>query len=128
MIKKYLSLTVQMSQPPQPITNVRIMKDSLFKKIMCNPFKYYYRAGGWTFCLVAASNLFTTLSGIGRTVSDDDNMISSSFLTEHPQLCYMGILSKSVYFGLLWPTFYLAAMTNPKSAFVFGGSAEIMKS
>jgi len=93
------------------ITNVRIIKDPLYKRVISHPFRYYWRAGGLTFCVVAASNMLTTLFDSDRR----------SFLFEHPQMYFMGLLGKSSYFGLIWPSFYFTAIKSPYSAFVYGG-------
>ena len=106
--------------PMEPkATLVRIDKGPFYKKFLTNPFKYYRRAGTMTFCLVAASNFFTTL----MRISDSDGS-RRQFLTEHPQLYFMALLGKSTYFGILWPSFYAEACSKPRNAFVLGAAVE----
>ena len=96
------------------ITNVKIIKDHLFKRVITRPFKYYGRAGGFTFGLVALTNLLTS-------IFDPDRR---QFLFQYPQIYCMGLVSKSAYFGLLWPSFYITAVKYPKSAFIYGSGLE----
>lgn len=103
----------------QPIHQVKIIKDPFYRRLVGNPFKYYRRAGGMTFCLVAISNLFTTMVGMA-----DSNNDRKKFLSEHPQMYFMSLLLKSTYFGLLWPAFYIEAIHKPKNAFVLGAGVD----
>jgi len=94
-----------MSQLPQL---VKIVKDPLYKRIISHPFKYYARMTGTTFCLVSITN--------GISVMIDDQRRSGFY--QHPDFVSMAILSKSAYYGLLWPAFYFTAITSPRNAFV----------
>jgi len=96
------------------ITHVKIVKDHLLKRIISRPFKYYMRGGGLTFAVVALTNFFTTWFDPDRR----------QFMAEHPQMYCMGLLSKSGYFGVLWPSFYMTAYQDPYSAFIYGGGVE----
>jgi|SRR6185312_4184254 len=96
------------------ITHVKIVKDHLMKRIVSRPFKYYMRGGGLTFAVVALSNLFTTFFDPDRR----------QFMAQHPQMYWMGLMGKSGYFGLLWPSFYMTAYQDPYSAFIYGGGVE----
>jgi len=96
------------------ITQVQIVKDPLWRRIIRNPFKFYCRAGGITFCAVAATNFATSLF-------DTERM---DFLLMHPQLFFTGLLFKSTQFGLIWPSFYMTAVTNPRAAFILGGGIQ----
>ena len=101
------------------VTNVRIVKDPFFRRLIRHPFKYYGRTAGFTFCLVSVSNFTTTLMGIG-----DNDGKKRKLLTDFPQVYFMGLLAKSSYFGLLWPSFYFTAIKNPDEAFVLGAGIE----
>lgn len=83
-------------------------------KVLSNPFKYYRRAAGATFCLTALTNTGTALFDENRR----------TFLTTHPQIFFTGVLFKSAQFGLIFPAFYATALTSPRQAFYLGGSVE----
>lgn len=83
-------------------------------KVLSNPFKYYTRAAGATFCLTALTNTFTAFF-------DGDRR---NFISSHPQIFFTGVLFKSAQFGLIFPAFYATALTNPRQAFFLGGSIE----
>jgi hypothetical protein len=85
-----------------------------FQKIMQNPFRYYRRAFGFTFCLSAVTNTLTAVFDKQRR----------DFLVDHPQVFFTGVLFKSVQFGLIFPAFYATALTHPKQAFYLGGGIE----
>ncbi|XWV26403.1 putative orfan [Tupanvirus soda lake] len=101
------------------IQNVRIVKDPIYKRIIRHPFKFYGRAAGFTFCLVGATNLTTTLFGIG-----DSDGSKKKFFKEHPQLYFSTLATKSAFFSLIWPSFYVTAIQSPKEAFVLGGGID----
>ena len=96
------------------VLKVEIVKKPFLKRVLSHPFRYYGRAGGFTFCLVAATNLFSTMF--------DDNR--RQFFFEHPQLYTFGLVTKSAQFGILWPSFYVTALQDPYGAFVLGASIE----
>ena len=96
------------------IAQVRIYRDCLYKRVFTRPLKYYGRMGGFTFGLVFLTNILTTFF-------DNDRR---QFMTEHPQMYFGGLLFKGGYFGILWPSFYFTAVTNPRSAFVYGAGLE----
>jgi hypothetical protein len=100
-----------MSQIPQL---VKIVKDPLYKRILSHPFKYYTRMSGTTFCLVGITNTFSMFK---------KDTLKSSF-KEHPEMMAMAILSKSAYYGVIWPAFYYTAITSPRNAFVILSSME----
>ena len=97
----------------QPLA-VKIVKDPLFKRILSHPFKYYSRMMGTTFCVVSATNSVSL-------ITDSDRR---TFTKEHPEATAMSLVTKSAYFGLLWPAFYFTAITNPRGAFVLWSSME----
>jgi len=99
------------------IIKVKIVQEPLFKRLISNPFKYYARMCGITFCLVGTSNFLTTLCDFGNNNNDNSRR---TFLFDHPQLYFIMLLSKSGYFSLLWPSFYITAIREPKNAFVLG--------
>jgi hypothetical protein len=96
-----------------PTFNVNIVKPPLSKRIMANPFKYYFRAGGITFGIVLATNLATSI-------------FARNSITENmgPQGFMFCLLCKGFYFGALWPAFYITALRNPTDAFVLGGGVD----
>jgi hypothetical protein len=94
-----------MSQIPQL---VKLVKDPLYKRIISHPFKYYSRMTGTTFCLVSITN--------GISIITDDQR--RTYFQEHPDMMSMALLSKSAYYGVLWPAFYFTAVTSPRNAFV----------
>jgi len=89
--------------PQQTPISVKIVKEHLFKRIISHPFRYYWRAGGFTFCFVTLTNTYTSL--INQKMRAD--------MFEYPQLFSIALLGKSTYFGLLWPSCYMTLM-NPK--------------
>ena len=101
------------------IIYVNVVKDPFYQRLFRHPFKYYKRAAGFTFCLVGLSNFATTVFGIG-----DSDGFRTTFLKEHPQAYFSTLLIKSSYFGILWPSFYITAFQEPKSAFILGGGIE----
>lgn len=94
-----------MSQIPRL---VKIAKDPLYKRVLSHSFKYYNRMATTTFCLTSITN------GISIFIN---NKKSASF-KEHPDIVTIALLTKSVYYGLLWPSFYYTAVTSPRNAFV----------
>ncbi|VBB19066.1 hypothetical protein YASMINEVIRUS_1598 [Yasminevirus sp. GU-2018] len=90
------------------------MLRSFLYKVSQNPFKYYCRAAGTTFCLTAITNTATAFFDEPRR----------EFLGSHPQLFFGGILLKSAQFGLIFPAFYLTALRSPRQAFYLGGSID----
>jgi hypothetical protein len=103
-----------MSSRSQQIVSVKVVDDGrpgLFQRIITQPFKYYFRAGGFTFGLVIVSNLITSFL--------DPNL--HSIITNHPQIYFTGLMLKSLFFGFVWPAFYITAAIKPKSAFIYGG-------
>lgn len=96
------------------IVKVKIIKDELWKRIVRNPFKYYARMCGFTFCFVSLSNIFTAFV-------DKDRF---KLLKEHPQIFFTGLLFKSIQFGLIWPAYYITMISNPKAAFYIGAGIE----
>ena len=92
---------------------------NFFKRVITNPLRYYTRMSGITFCLVGLGNLGTTLADYN---GNHHEFSSKKLLAEEPQF-YFGLLTlKSVYFGLIWPAFYLTALKNPNNAFILGNS------
>lgn len=82
----------------------------MWKKIVKNPFRSYAKIGGFTFGLTLIGNFVTTLFD-----SQQRNMMLG-----HSQIFTATLLTKSLYFSVLWPSFYLTALVNPKSVFVLG--------
>ena len=96
------------------VVTVKILEKPFINRLLSNPFRYYRRAAGFTFCLVSLSNIATTLFDTERR----------NLLTEYPQVYFGGLLFKSSYFGFLWPSFYFTAIKDPRSAFVYAGGIE----
>lgn len=69
----------------------------------------YAKVASFTFGLVGIANLSTTLY--------KEEQRQRFF--KHPELYSVGILTKSIYFGALWPAFYINAFFTPKDAFLF---------
>ena len=86
----------------------------LHKRIIAHPFRYYGKMMGITFCLVSATNISTSVLYPKRLDA----------LTVHPDAFAFCVLLKSTYYGLLWPAFYVTAITSPKNAFVLWSGIE----
>ena len=93
-----------------------IDNQSMLQKIIRNPFKSYFKIGSFTFGLTFVSNFLTT-------VIYNDQL---EFLKQNPQIFTTGVLTKSCYFGILWPSFYINTIKNPNDTMVLGNG--IMKS
>ncbi|QKF94724.1 hypothetical protein QKU48_gp1266 [Fadolivirus algeromassiliense] len=93
---------------------VELLKPPFYKRVISNPFKYYAKMMGLTFCLVTASNIVTVPFFKDRREA----------LVEHPDIFAVSLVSKSAYYGFLWPSFYITALTNPKNVFVMWGGIE----
>lgn len=78
---------------------------SSFMKFVTNPFRYYLRAAGFTFCLTSATNFVTSFTNSERF----------SLMTQHPHLFSNYLLMKSAYYGVNWPAFYLGGIRNPQN-------------
>ncbi len=70
----------------------------------------YVKVASFTFGVVGATNLTTTVY----------REESRKKMVRHPEFYSIGILTKSLYFGFLWPAFYITAALRPKNAFLFG--------
>lgn len=103
---------MQSSNKPMQIEIVNTVP--FWKKVMMRPFRSYARMGSLTFGLTFIGNFVTTLFDTQRR----------NFMTEHSQFYTTALLSKSCYFGVLWPSFYLTSLTNPKSVFIIGHGLE----
>ena len=88
--------------------------NSQFKKIINNPFKYYCKMMGLTFGFVFLTNTCTTLFDERKR----------SIIGQHPDLFAMSLATKSCYYGILWPGFYLTAIKYPKNAFILWSGVE----
>jgi len=102
-----------MQQPLQ----VQIVKGPLYKRILANPFKYYARMMGITFCTVSVTNVLS--------IPFDEER--RKFTREHPEATAMSLFTKSAYFGILWPAFWFTVITSPRNAFVLWSSMEEAK-
>ena len=91
------------------IIKVKIVENPLWQKILSHPFKYWRRATGFTFCLVALSN-FTT------TIFDKDRR---NLMLDFPQFYFFGLLWKSTKYGVIFPAFYIKAIREPRTAFIY---------
>ena len=88
---------------------------SLGRRILAHPFRYYTRAMGTTFCLTG------TINGLSMTLTPDRR----EFMAQHPEMIATALLTKSAYYGALWPAFYLLLATHPTNACVlFSGFTE----
>lgn len=76
------------------------------------PFRSYFRMAGFTFGLCMGTNIITGFI-------DDDRR---EFLTTCPDLFMWAVFTKSCYFGIIWPSFYIKALVKPKDVFYLGGS------
>lgn len=90
---------------------------SFLRRIIANPFKTYFKMSGITFGLVAVSNFATALFDSDRR----------KFLIEHSQIFSSALLTKSCYFGALWPAFYITAVHDPKDVLILGATADKIK-
>jgi hypothetical protein len=97
----------------QPV-QVEIVRPPFYKRILSNPFRYYAKMMGMTFCLVTMTNIASVIFYENRRRA----------LVEHPDIFSVSLFSKSVYYGFLWPSFYITALTNPRNAFVMWGGVE----
>jgi hypothetical protein len=93
-------------------------KKSWYKKAAERPFKTYFKIGGVTFGLCLVSNFITSLFDSDRR----EIMIS------HSDVFCISLLSKSCYFGLIWPSFYIKALAKPGEVFMlYGGLESLLK-
>ena len=99
-------------QNVQPPIKVEIVKGPLWSRALKNPFRYYGRMMGFTFCTVFATNTFTTL-----LVPEGREAVSW-----HPEITTMALVTKSCYYGVLWPAFYFNLIFHPKNVLILGGS------
>lgn len=96
---------------------VQIVKGPLFNRIIKDPFKYYKRVMGFTFCLTTATN----------TTSIFFDKEKRTFLREHPEITAMALTTKSVYYGILWPAFYLTLVSSPRNALCLWSGVDDMQ-
>lgn len=101
-------------QPGMQRIQVEIIKPALHKRILSSPFKYYGKMMGFTFCGVSVTNIFTALFDRDRRQA----------LIEHPDIFSGSLFMKSTYYAILWPAFYITALTSPKNAFIMWGGVE----
>lgn len=90
------------------------VKAPLYKRILSHPFKYYLRGSNITFGIVMTGNIIASLANYGQT----DEWKPKKIMVENPQLYTIGLLTKCMYFGILWPSFYLTMLQDPKRVFV----------
>jgi len=104
------------------ISYTKIVKDPLLKRIIKSPFKYYFKAASVTFGLVATTNLFTTLIPFKTSNVKFNNLHDDrrKLLKSYPQIYFITLLTKSAYFGLIWPACYFTLFTNPKDVMLLG--------
>lgn len=95
------------------VINKIMSKYQFLKKILFNPFYYYWRMGGFTFSMVSFTNLSTTLLGIGNS-----SEYCRSLLKNNPDVYFAGLLAKSIYYGVIWPSFYITIFQKPNHAFI----------
>ena len=79
----------------------------LFKNILRNPFRYNLKMMGVTFCIVSITN----------AVSLFFNKSNLEFAKQHSEVTAIAIVSKSAYYGMIWPAFYYGAIKNPSNVF-----------
>lgn len=99
-----------MGEEKKPIKIELVESGSFFRKVCRNPVRFYVRCGFVTFGICFASNF---ASGFMPE--------NSQYMIEHPQLFTMGVLMKSIFFGTIWPAFYLTGFFNPKETLMFMG-------
>jgi len=93
---------------------VQIIKAPFTQRLIRNPFKYYCRAGGMTFCGVFGLN----------TLSLFFDKEKRTMLREHPEFTVMGLAIKSSYYGILWPAAVFSLLFYPRNMLVFGSGFE----
>ncbi len=93
---------------------IKMQKNPLLQRIIARPFKYYFRMGGITFGFTLFGNLITTIFDKDRRTA----------IKKSPDLYTTGVLTKSLYFGLLWPSFYFKLFTRPREVMYFGAGME----
>jgi hypothetical protein len=96
----------------EEVIKVVIQRPSLKDQIIAHPFRFYSKVGGVTFGLVATTNLATTMINPSRR----DLMI------QYPDVFAWSLLTKSCYFGVIWPSYYIKLLTKPRSVLLLGGS------
>lgn len=97
----------------QPL-QVQIVKAPFTQRLIRNPFKYYCRAGGITFCSVFGIN----------TLSVFVDKEKRAMLRDHPEFTVFGLGTKSSYYGILWPAAVFSVLFYPRNVLVFGSGFE----
>lgn len=93
-------------------------KKRWYQKASERPFRTYFRIGGFTFGLTMVTNFITSLFDLDRL----------EVLTTHPDIFCFSLLTKSCYFGLIWPSFYIKALVKPGDVFfLYGGIEGLLK-
>ena len=77
-------------------------------------FKYYREIGGFTFGVVGISNFTTSMINKNRR----------DIFINNPQIATTALVLKSMWFGLLWPAFFIMALTKPDETFILGRGFE----
>lgn len=88
----------------------------IFNKITMNPFNYYKKVAGFTFCTVALTNYLSTI----KSSSENNDLFSNN-----PGILTTSLFAKSAYYAVFWPFFYITAITKPRNAFILYSSYNI---
>lgn len=93
--------------------NIKIIESEWYKR----PFRTYTRIGGGVFGVVLLGNLASTL------YLDHKRTKAQT----HPDLFALGLLGKSIWYGVVWPSFVITSLTSPRNVFIFGESFEKLR-
>lgn len=89
--------------------------------------KGYSKISAFTFCVVAVTNISTTLLHYDFSHSKcyrDNNRIN--ILKYKPYIYSKFLLEKCIYNSILWPKFYWTAINSPRDAFVWNSQMDIL--
>jgi len=98
-----------MNNGEQHVT-VSFAKEPLYKRLIKRPFRSYTRVSGIAFGVVFVTNAVTSMF-------DGDRC---DFAMAHPDIFSTALLTKSAFFGVLWPSFLITAWVSPPNAFILG--------
>jgi len=98
------------------VQKIEVITQDDKKRWYQRPFRSYFRVGGATFGLCLGANTVTSLFDQNRR----------ELVAAHPDIFAWSVLSKSCYFGLVWPSFYLKSILRPREAFYLFGGIENM--
>lgn len=84
---------------------------TIFQHVIRRPFRSYFKMASITFGLCFTGNLTTSLLDSERL----------EMMTSCPDIFSSILLIKCFQFGLIWPSFYIKALTSPREVFYIGG-------